>query len=115
MAQGIISISYYCFIAHLESGGEAGISHIQFLPHIAYAFTIHSFSINVKVHVQQIEAAQEIAYSSSSIQIICARENYVFYFEWFRRGYDSDHSISYSNSIIIGRVDRSGLYFPWIN
>src|SRR5690349_14315948 len=88
--------------------------HVELLLKIGNIFPIDAFAINLKIHVEQIEAAQKIADSSSSIQIICTCKHNIFYLEWFGRRNNADHSVANRNAVIIIRVDVGGFDDPGV-
>ena len=59
------------------------MKHVQFLFQIADIAGTKFLVIDTQFHIQQVEAAQEIADSSPSIKIICAGQDNILDFKRF--------------------------------
>src|ERR1044072_4479780 len=88
--------------------------HVELLFKAGNGLSIYIVTVNAETHVEQVEAAQEIADTATAVEVISASEDDIFYFEGFRGGNDADHAVGNGNAVVVGRIDLGGGDLPGI-
>ena len=112
LAQGVAGVADSGLVGVVEGGGERSVTHVQRLAEVAHVLARQPPAVHFQVHVQQVEAVEEVAHPAPAVLVIRAGQHHALHLKWLRRRHHAQHAIGHRGAVVVARVHLVGADAP---
>nr|GFD38610.1 hypothetical protein [Tanacetum cinerariifolium] len=103
--QRVVGVADSGLILVVKGGGEGRPLHVQHLPKVTRILRIEAVAVYFQVHIQQVEAVEEVADPAPAVLVVGPGQHHVFELKRHRRRHQPNHTVGHGHAVVVAGVN----------